>query len=65
MHDLDDNVVTIAFHSIYTNTRGAAANAIDAAKAYKDIVMAIKDAYNASTAAVKAAEDALGKVFTD
>ncbi|KAK6179097.1 hypothetical protein SNE40_011531 [Patella caerulea] len=47
--------------SLYTNTRDTAANALQAAKAYTDIVDAINNAENGSIMAVDEAEQALDK----
>ncbi|KAK3091660.1 hypothetical protein FSP39_021617 [Pinctada imbricata] len=47
--------------NVYTDTRDTAANALKAAQAYQNIVDAIIDAYNASTSANSAADQALAK----
>lgn len=50
------------FFSIYTDTREISANALNAASAFQGIVDAIEDANNASSVALDAANEALGKV---
>ncbi|XP_061192514.1 laminin subunit alpha-like [Saccostrea echinata] len=47
--------------NIYTDTRETSANALSAASAFKEIVDAIDDANNASSTALDAANEALGK----
>ena len=54
----------LSFHyfSVYTDTRQVAANAVDAGKAYENIVKAIDAAHEAAKTAVEAAESAKMKV---
>ena len=52
----------MGFHSIFADARNSAGAAINASNAYKNIVNAIDEAYNASLAAKEAGEDALRKV---
>ena len=47
---------------MYTDTRDIAANAVNAGKAYENIVNAIDDAHDAAETAVRAAESAKMKV---
>ena len=50
------------YFSVYTDTRQVAANAVDAGKAYENIVKAIDAAHEAAKTAVEAAESAKMKV---
>ena len=57
--DLEDQAKFL--ENIYTDSRETSTNAIKAAQAYGDIVMAINDAYAAANSAVNASDDALMK----